>query len=321
MKRRLFALLLFCGIVLSCVSCQTAEEDGRPSVIATNFALYDFARAVCGDACRVTMLIAPGAESHDFEATLSDMAAIAESDLFLYVGGESEAWVTDIFNALGSDENSPQRLRALDWVTLLPETLPLGAEPEEEAHNHDHDHDHAVMDEHVWTAIPGAVTLLEKIAAAVTDLDGLTPDQMTRMQENTAAYRETLLQIHEDLHTTVASAKRNVILVADRFPFRYFTEEYGLTAYAAFSGCSSATEPSLATMNGLITAARNAALPAVFIIEFSDGRTARAVADETGAAILTLHSAHNVTAEDFNQGVTYADLMRRNLEALRIALN
>jgi zinc transport system substrate-binding protein len=193
---------------------------------------------------------------------------------------------------------------------------------EESLHEHDdHDHDdhgHGTEDEHIWTSIPNAITIMEKIADEVVSLDETLADTVYR---NLEAYTAELTAVDTELREVINTAERKSIVVCDRFPFRYMTEEYGLDYCAAFSGCSSDTEPTLAMINSLVGKVDTDSIPAVFIIEFSDGATARAVSAETGAEILTLHSAHNVTREDFDSGITYADIMRRNIKALTDALN
>lgn len=314
-KRILSVFLTALTLLLPLSACaNTSDGDSRISIVTTNFALYDLARAVCGDGCKVEMLISPGSESHDFEATLTDMAKIADADLFVYVGGESEEWVDGVFESMGKSADGIRKIRALDIVsTYTEEELP--------GLSHDHgDHgDHGTIDEHVWTSIPNAVAIMEKISEELYRIDERVSDYVD--PELIREYRYELLKLHEEYKSVVESASRKAIVVADRFPFRYMVEEYGLEYYAAFSGCSSDTEPALTTVNFLVETVKNEAIPAIFIIEFSSGATARAVADETGAEILTLHSAHNVTKEDFDSGITYLEIMRQNLEALKSALN
>ncbi|MBE6541523.1 MAG: zinc ABC transporter substrate-binding protein [Ruminococcaceae bacterium] len=317
--KRLILILLILTSAFSSVSCSAGDgtDDGRLSVVTTNFALYDFARAVCGEQCDVTMLLSPGSESHDFEATLSDIAKITDSDLFVYIGGESEDWIGDIFDSLDSMGEEINSMCALDSVETFAEEITEGM-----THVHDDsceiDHDHEdEADEHVWTSIPNAVAIMTDIKVRLAELDPTIAD---KLEENTREYSEQLFAIDEEIKSVVESAENKTIIVADRFPFRYFAEHYGLDYYAAFSGCSSDVEPTLDTVNFLIERTKELSVP-IFVIEFSDGTTAKAVQAETGCDILCLHSAHNVTREDFEGGITYADIMRRNCDALKIALN
>ncbi len=307
---RILPLFLTALLCLSSCGTNSVQNDGRVTVVATNFALYDFARAVCGDTCDVRMLLSPGTESHDFEATLADIALLAETDVFVYVGGESEEWVPEILETAGA--TAVTQVRAIDLVeTYLVEEV--------EGHSADDGHDHTrEIDEHVWTSIPNAVKILDAVKDAVLAEDATLTEAL---EENRSSYVARLDEIDTDIRETVREAKRTHIVFADRFPFRYFAEEYGLTYAAAFSGCSSAVEPSLSTVNRLIEDVTETGTPAVFAIEFSDRTTADAVARETGCNVLEFHSAHNVSKADFDAGVTYADIMRRNAENLQLALN
>lgn len=310
MKAKILSLALVIIILLSSASCaKPTEKSEKFSIVATNFAMYDFARAAAGEVADVKMLLSPGNESHDFEATLADIAAISSADLFVYVGGESEEWVRDVFEAIG--EAKPETFCAIDEVETFEEEIIEGMAKEE-------DSGEIEEDEHVWTSIGNAVALTNAIAEKIASLD---PSSAETVRENAREYTEKLNSVREEMSEVISNSKRKTIVVADRFPFRYLAEETGLDYYAAFSGCTSATEPPLSTVNYLIEKVKSENIPAIFVIEFSDKKTASMVADETGCAVLTLHSAHNVSREDFDSGVTYADIMERNIDALRIALN
>ena len=310
-SRRILAGLLaavFCGSFTAC-GTNSVAGDGKLTVVATNFALYDFARAVCGDTCDVRMLLSPGSESHDFEATLADIALLAETDVFVYVGGESEEWVPDVLEAAGAADVT--QVCAIDLVETY---INAGTESDSgDEHSEDDGHHHEI-DEHVWTSIPNAITIMEAIGEAV-----LKEDEW--FEADNDAYISELLDIDAEIREIVDSAARDTVIFADRFPFRYFTEEYGLSYCAAFDGCSSAVEPSLSVVNTLIERVNETGSSTVFSIEFSDRKTAEAVAAETGCDILEFHSAHNVSRADFESGITYADIMRQNAENLKLALN
>ncbi len=313
-SRRILAGLLaavFCGSFTAC-GTNSIANDGKLTVVTTNFALYDFARAVCGDTCDVRMLLSPGSESHDFEATLADIALLAETDVFVYVGGESEEWVPDVLEAAGASD--VVQVCAIDLVETY---INAGMESD---HDHEHSEDdghHHEIDEHVWTSIPNAITIMDGIRQGVLRVaEGFDFDM-----DIYNAYLAELLDIDADIREIVSDAARDTVIFADRFPFRYFTEEYGLNYCAAFDGCSSAVEPSLSIVNSLIEQVNETGSSAVFAIEFSDRKTAEAVAGETGCTILEFHSAHNVSRADFESGITYADIMRKNAENLKLALN
>lgn len=315
MIKKIISVTLAVMALLSLSGCSANEnnEDGRLKIVATNFALYDFAENVCGDLANVTMLLPLETESHDFEATLGDIDKIASSDLFIHTGGESEDWVEDVFASLESMNITVNTVCAAEIVETFDEEIVEGMQSDGEE-----DDEEDSFDEHVWTSIPNAGEIIRAISAEVARLE---PDIAEKVSLRAEEYIAQLDEIDAEIMDTVSTAKRRTIVVADRFPFRYFTDRYSLEYYAAFSGCTSNTEPTLSTINFLIEKVRAEEIPAVLTIEFSDKKCAMAVADETRCGILELHSAHNVTKEDFDTGVTYADLMRRNLDVLKIALN
>ena len=298
---------------MGCVSSGTSShKEDTVTIIATNFALYDFARVWESEGIKAEMLIAPGSESHDMEATLSDIAKIGEADVFLYAGGESDLWVADVFAALGAKGESIIRINALEYITgeaWIPH--------DHEEHTQE-EHVHEEVDEHIWTSLPNALALIEEIGRAAE----LAAEGRTEVSsENAEAYMEKLTALDREFRATVSSAVRTEIAVADRFPFVHMAEEYGITYSAAFEGCSSNVEVPLAVINSMIGEVNSKKLPVVFYIEFSDRTAADAVCAETGAVPLLLHSCHNVTKAEFESGVTYLDLMTRNLEHLKQALH
>ncbi len=320
MNKIMCIILCILCVIGSFTSCAAYEDDGKIKVVATNFAMYDFSRAVCGDECSVEMLLAPGSESHDFEATLEDVAKIASADIFVYVGGESDEWVYDVLDSSDISVDSMKIVRAIDCVETYSEDSSLVFDAEHEhTHSHEDSHDElSDVDEHVWTSIPNAILIINEITEAVAEI---CPESSEKIKENAERYIEELRGVDSEMTDMINGADKNLIIVADRFPFIYMTEHYGLRYYAAFDGCSSATEPSLAVINSLVEKTRENEIDTIFVIEFSDRRTASAIAEETGCTVLELSSAHNITRSELESGITYADVMRRNISALKEALN
>lgn len=307
MKRMLtLALCLF--LVLTAPACRTPKADnGKPNVIVTIFPQYDFIRQIAGDRVNLTMLAKPGGEVHGFDPTLSEMSDILSCDLFVYVGGETDRWVDDLLRNNGRDLNA---VALIDLCETVDEALAEGMQGEAE--------DEPAPDEHVWTSPQNAIRIVNGLTDA---LCALLPEEADAMRANAAAYIESLQALDGDFHDVMAHAKRNTIVFAERFPFRYLCEELGLRYYAALPGCSSNQEVAPSTISGLIERVRTERVPVVFCIEFSDGRIAQTIADATGCGVLLLHSCHNVSREDFDAGVTYLDLMRQNLENLKKAVD
>jgi zinc transport system substrate-binding protein len=148
-------------------------------------------------------------------------------------------------------------------------------------------------------------------------------DQNNAQHYNIAAtaYLAQLEALDADYRQTIDTAERRTLVFGDRFPFRYLAFEYGLTCYAAFPGCSSATEPNASTIAALIDIVNQQHLPVVLYVELSNPAIADSIAAETSTQALLLNSCHNVTKKEFDSGATYLSLMRQNLEVLELALN
>jgi zinc transport system substrate-binding protein len=311
------------------LAASSPTQDHRLLVIASIFAPFDFARQIAGSNADVRMLVPPGAETHSFEPKPQDIIALQSCDLFIYVGGESDAWLEDILATI--DTSHMTIIRLLDCVEVLAEEQVEGmqasaffTEGEGHAHAADADahdepgHADAEPDEHVWTSVANAKRIVRALADALKAAD---PGNGARYEQNTAAYLQQLDQLDDLFTEVVAQAQRTTIVFGDRFPFRYLAAEYGLTYSAAFSGCSTATEPNAQTVAFLVNKIADEQLPVVFFIELSSHRIADVLAEETGAKPLLLHACHNISKDDFAAGATYVSLMRQNAANLREALS
>lgn len=324
MRKRLIAVMLsviLCtGMLTGCGNWQTDTENetGKLDIVATDFAPYDFSRRVAAGAANVTMLLAPGEEAHSYEPTPRDMIKIQNCDVFVYTGGESEEWVSDILEDLEADI---MVIRLMDCVELYEEETVEGMEAEE--HDHDHSHDHedeeeAEYDEHVWTAPANAIKITQALGEAFERAD---PPYRSVYQENTESYVAQLRDLDQAFWDVVDDAERKTLIFGDRFPLRYFVEEYGLDYYAAFPGCASDTEPSAKTVAFLIDKVKEEQIPVVFHTELSNQQMADTICEDTGAVKREFHACHNVTKEQFEQGLGYLDFMWSNVEVLKEALN
>ena len=316
MSVMLVATLCACGNSKNSASkTQSGSDDsnGKISVVTTIFPPYDFARQVGGDNIDLTMLLKPGTESHNYDPTPQDIIKIQNCDLFIYVGGESDEWVKDI---LESDNSKPKKIISLmDCVDTVQEEIVEGMEQDKDEDDDSHKIEY---DEHVWTSPKNATIISKKISSALIELD---KDNEKTYEKNTMEYCQKLSLLDSKFQNIVDNAKRKTIIFGDRFPMRYFAEEYGLKYYAAFPGCSSETEPSAATVSFLIDKVKAEKIPVVFSIEFSNGKVADTICEDTGAKKLTFNSCHNVTQEQFDSGITYIDLMNQNAENIKEALS
>ena len=305
LKRMLLLLLL----AMLLAGCAGASAEGGLSVVCTDFPCYDFARQAAGEFADVTMLIKPGAEVHAYDPTPSDILAIGGADLFVYIGGESDAWVESILSGFDAGD-APRALRLMDCVSGL-------LEEEGEADRHE-SAEGPEYDEHIWTSLPNAAAMVRAVGAALSEAD---PEHADDYAGNAAAYAAEIEALDAEIRDMVAGAARRELVFADRFPFLYFVREYGLDYLAAFPSCTADTEPSAQVLTALIRRVIDGGIPAVYTIELSTQAIARTVAEETGAEILTLQSLQTVSQDDFDAGKTYVSLMRENLGALRKGLN
>ncbi len=318
-KRAAALVLSFCmalGLLtaVGCGNSSSGNSSGRLSVVCTVFPQYDFVRNIVGDHADVQLLVSPGAEVHGFEPTLEDIADIERSDLFVCISNVTELWVSDALKVTGKPESSVFMLT--EEVETLDELDSESMESEdEEGHEHS---DEPEMDEHVWTSPRNAVVLTERLCERLCELDVENADEY---RSNADAYIENLNRLDRELNEVASSAERKTIVFAERFPFRYLAAHYGLSYDAAFQGCSSDTEPSLATINKLVSKIENEKIPVVFYIEFSTQTVADTIAKATGAKKLQLHSCHNLTREEWESGEDYVSLMELNIEHLEEALN
>lgn len=337
------ALVLLSGVVFGVAfllnKVREKKTEKKYSVVSTSFPGYDFARAVAGENTDISvkMLLKPGAESHSFEPTPQDILAIKESDLFIYVGGDSDEWVKKMISEI--DPKKTKVMKLVDLVKVKNEEKLEGLEDDHDdhddkhEHNHSHEHDEhddkddhrdddherdVEIDEHVWTSPKNAKEIVNKILAEVSKID---KNEENKLRQNAKEYSDKLDEIDGKIRAMVKVAKRKEIIVGDRFPFRYFVDEYGLKYYAAFPGCSEQTEANAKTISFIVKKVKEDKIPVVLKIELSNGLVAETVAKETGVKVEELQSAHNISEKDFEAGVTYVDLMKRNLEVLTKALN
>ena len=326
--KRFFALIFALMLSLSLCACgreaiQTDEE--KLQVMASTFPYYDFARTIGGAHIEPSLLVAPGREVHSFEPTPLDVVRLSKCDVFLYNGGESELWVTEILESAG--ENIAVTAAMMEYAPLLAEKFVEGMETSvhhhhhegkgEEYHDHDHDHEELAYDEHVWTSPVVAQDLCRAICDALCAAD---PAHSEDYEANLAAYLVELQALDEAFRDVVEGGNRTTLVFGDRFPLQYFCAEYGLTYSAAFHGCAGDTEPSLGTMKYLIDKVAAEHLPVVYTIELSSQKIAKAIAETTNARVLTFHSCQTVSRQEFDNGATYLSLMWDNVEALKEGL-
>ena len=323
MKKILIYTLTALLAMSSITACGTgpAEEDGALKVVATIFPVYDWAVNIAGSgegSPDVTLLLSSGVDMHSYQPTAADLITVSSCDIFIYVGGESDAWVADALReAVNKDMIVIDLLEALGEATKEEEA----AEGMQEADGHGHGgEEEAEYDEHIWLSLKNAAALTSVITDAICAAD---PDNAAVYEANAEDYIAKLTSLDAEYQTAVSSAARDTLLFGDRFPFRYLTDDYGLTYYAAFAGCSAETEASFETVTFLAGKLDELGLRTVLTIEGSDRRIAETIISNSQTKdqqILSLDSMQATTGADAAGGVTYLSVMESNLEILKQAL-
>lgn len=319
----LFTIMLFSIAYMSgCTDiADMPGKEGKLSIVCTTFPQYDWVKNIIKgkeDIFDVTLIMDNGADLHNYQPTTEDMVIIGASDIFIYVGGESDAWVDDALK-----ETSNKNIVVINLMDVLGENVyeeEIIEGMTAENHNHTDDEHEDEYDEHIWLSLKNAKILVQSIAAQISVID---KENAGIYEDNLTAYIASLDELDEEYRDAVSNAERNTILFGDRFAFRYMIEDYDIDYYAAFNGCSAETEASFETITYLSGKLDELGLPVVFVLENADTAVAQAVIDNTrnkNQTIMTLNSMQSVTTDDINAGVTYIDVMKDNLSALRQAL-
>lgn len=305
--KKLIVLAMCIILTVSFAGCRdnSAYDSSKLQIVTTIFPLYDFARQVGGDKVQVTLLLPTGAEVHSYEPSPQDIIRIKGSDLFIHLGMEADPWTDAVIN--DADAQSLNVLAAMECVELH----------REEEHDHAHGAHALEYDQHIWTSIENAEEITEDIKEMLCRIDR---ENAAYYERNEERYTDKLSRLDDKFENLTQKRRGSTIVFADRFPFRYFAEEYGLKYFAAFPGCSSESEPSAATVSQLIDKVKNEKIPVVFYTETSNQQLADTVCEETGAQKMLLHSCHTVTQEELGSGMTYIDLMEKNYDSLKQAL-
>lgn len=343
-----------------CGKTTEKEDNYRLKIVTSLFPYYDMARAVIGDVKGIDlkMTVTPGQDSHSFEPTPSDVIQMENADVLIYNGGSLETWIDTLLDSL-NNKNQIQ-MKMMDYVDVLNEEIVEGMDTRFEEHDHDeHSHkednhnkekhkedshseenhkednhsedssndsefhnedsegEHEETDEHIWTSPVNEIIMTEKICET---LSKALPEEKENFQKNAESYISQLKELDNEFRTIVENAKINEIIFADKFPLQYFAKEYGLKYYVAFPGCGSDMEPSAKTIAFLVDRIKEDNIKAVFYLELSSHIVADAIETDTGAKPLQFNSCHNITQKQFDSGVTYVDLMKENVNNLKIAL-
>ncbi|MDR1613641.1 MAG: zinc ABC transporter substrate-binding protein [Planctomycetota bacterium] len=315
MRRNLLLCVLGIGALGWGAAC-SGEAGRKLRVVATLFPLYDFARSIGGDLVDVSLLLPPGADSHSYEPGPSDLARLAAADLALYTGDDNEHWVARVREAVGDGERNGVR----KFFDVSAGVKPIAAE-DRGGHRDRGDGDHGgegrfhAFDPHFWLDPPLAGLMAGNIARALGKL-AADEDAFSAIDRNAQRLIEDLGRLHRESEALVKRAKRKTLVFGGRFAFAHFFRRYGLEQVGVYDGCGPGVEPSVRRIVEVVRYVNDHAIPAVYHEELAEPRIARAIAAETGAATVMLHSLHNLSRDEFAAGRTFVDLMRANIAAL-----
>ena len=293
---------------------------GSVEVVATIFPVYDWVKEISkGSDVNINLLLDSGVDLHSFQPAVDDMVKIAKCDVFVYVGGESDEWVEDsLKNVVNKNQVSINLLKILG-DKVKSEEIVEGMEHEHEHHEHEHEHEHeSESDEHIWLSLRNAEIICKYIAEKLSELD---ENNKEIYSQNCSEYVKKLSELDSEYDEVIDKSMRKILLFADRFPFRYMSDDYGLKYYAAFSGCSAETEASFETVIFLSKKVDELKLPYVLTIDGTKHKIAETVISNTKSKnqkILVLDSMQSTT---LNNNTSYLEIMQKNLETLKTVLN
>ncbi|WP_455931705.1 metal ABC transporter substrate-binding protein [Parvimonas micra] len=341
-SKKIFGLILAGAVLITGCTAKTEKKDkgdntkGKLKVVTTIFPEYDITRAIAKDKVDLELMIKPGVDVHSFTPTPQDIKTVQNSDIFVYGGTEHDKWVENLTKSI--DMKNKKVVKLVDGIQQLEEESVDGMKHEhhnddekKDEHNHDHkhekkdkhNHDHEnesdkELDPHYWTSPKNAIQMAKTVTNALVEKD---PGNAEFYKENAKNYIKQLEDVDKELHDVVDKAKIKKVVIADRFPFRYLFKDLGLEYRALFSGCSVESTASAGQIKKMVDYVKENKIPVVYHIEMGKGELAETVAKNSGSKVKLLHSIHTVTKEDFDKGVTYIDLMKQNVEALKEGLN
>lgn len=297
-------ITLFLSVLLllpvSCDDGKMTPDNERIQVVATLFPQYDFARNIAGDRAEVTLLISQGSDAHTYDPSFSDIARVNGCDIFLYTGKDMESWAQTFTGTLSDDT----------VVVDLSQGIVHSEEHKEEGHSH--------ADPHIFTSPKKAILMAEKIAAALISCD---PEGEELYRENLEKYKEELEKLSEEFTYLAKNSGGRTLFFGGKFSFHYLMEDYGFSYMTLYDGCSESAEPSAKRLSQMTRLMKEESASVIFYPELTTGKAAFAIAEETGARALMLHSCHNLSNDDYKAGEDYISLMQNNIQSIREAIS
>lgn len=311
--------------MVGCKGNDLPVDDGKLKIVTTIFPEYDWVKQIAGDSNNldITFLMKNGGDLHSYSPSAEDILKISSCDMLVYVGGESDKWIEEILeNSVNSNIKTINLMNVLG-EKAKEEELVEGMEDDGHDDHDDHDDDDAELeyDEHVWLSLDNAQLFVKSITENLCAIDS---ENAETYKANCEKYLSQLDALDDEYEEVIENSKYKTLIFADRFPFRYLTDDYDLSYYAAFKGCSAETEASFETITFLANKADELNLPRILTIDGSDGKIAKTVvaaSKNKDRTVYSLDSLQSVTDNEVQSGKTYIKAMESNLEILKKALN
>lgn len=325
-------ILLIISILVITTGCSGTEKDKEQSatgtgeekiqVITTLFPQYDFVREIGKDKVEVSLLIPPGVEAHSYDPTPRDIVSIQKSNVFIYTGEYMEPWAHRVIESInGSDViivDASNKINLMDEDDHEEDHHDHDHDHDHDDHDdHDHDHDHGGKDPHIWVDPVYAQIMVDNILEGLIVAD---PENESFYVENAEAYKATLNELHGKFTEAFEKIQYRTIIYGGHFAFGYFTKRYDLNHISPYVGFAPDAEPTPQRIANLIKNINETGVKVIYYEELIDPKVARVISEQTGAEMLLLHAAHNISKEELNSGITYMEIMEGNLERLKIGL-
>lgn len=316
-----FSALLLAASLAACTAQpaeNTVDDETAIDVVTNSYAAYDWVKQIFADDTdhiRMTYLLENGVDLHNYQPDAEDIRKIADCDVFIYVGGESDRWAADAIRNSGNSHLLAVNMLACIGKLAKEEEVKEGMQAEEE--------EEPETDEHVWLSVRNASVItgviFNQVSSLVTD-----PEELKQITANYENYQAELMKLDQEYAKAVSAADLDTVIFGDRFPFRYLLDDYGIDYYAAFAGCSAETEASFETVRFLAEKADEIGARNILTIETGNQKLAETIINNTQTGdqgILVMNSIQSVNAEEVKAGLSYLEVMRENLEVLKQALS
>lgn len=310
MHKKLLNVLTVIVLLFTLVSCKQNTQSDKIKIVTTIFPAYSFTKEIVGDLCDVEVVLKPGQDSHNYDPSVSTVISIRNADMFIYTCDEMETWATKLISTLNKNT-----------VVMAGKGIELEVIHEEE-HDHDHPkgehvHEHN-FDPHIWTSIRNSIIMVKNIMGAVCGLD---PDNSDIYINNANAYIKKLEAMDQKFIDLFEEHKHMELFFVSPFTLYYFVRDYDLHYHSLYKTCSTEVEVSAEDLINFIDLLEEEQAKFIYTKEFMSDTVANKIIDQTGVKLRVLHSGHNVTYADYNNKITYLDILEQNYEILKEGVN